>query len=149
MGAFAQTGEGGGPPAVYNIGLLVLLVGVFYIVLLRPEQKRRREHEQMVAGLKRNDQVVMSSGIHGRVTTLGDKVVKVEIAPKVEVQVDRARCRPCTRPRLPRRASGSGRSREPISALSNPSLCGRDVGRRRLSTADVRPAGAPLVAVAS
>ena len=88
--AFTQTGEGGGPPAVYNIGLLVLLVGVFYIVLLRPEQKRRREHEQMVAGLKRNDQVVMSSGIHGRVTALGDKVVKVEIAPKVEVQVDRS-----------------------------------------------------------
>src|SRR5439155_1328995 len=58
MGAFAQTGEGGGPPAVYNIGLLVLLVGVFYIVLLRPEQKRRREHEQMVAGLKRIDQAV-------------------------------------------------------------------------------------------
>ena len=44
----------------------------------------------MVAGLKRNDQVVMSSGIHGRVTALGDKVVKVEIAPKVEVQVDRS-----------------------------------------------------------
>src|SRR5262247_2613726 len=82
--AFTQTGEGGGPPAVYNIGLLVLLVGVFYVVLLRPEQKRRREHDQMLAGLKRNDQIVMSSGIHGRVTVLGDTV------PKVEVQVDRS-----------------------------------------------------------
>jgi preprotein translocase subunit YajC len=88
VGAFGQPTEGG-PPAAYNIGFLLLLVGIFYVVLLRPEQKRRREHEQLVAGLKRNDQVVLSAGIHGRVQGVAEKVVTVEIAPKVLVQVDR------------------------------------------------------------
>jgi preprotein translocase subunit YajC len=69
---------------------LLLLGVVFYVLLLRPEQKRRREHEDLVAALKRNDQVVMTSGIHGRVTGLAEKVVTVEIAPRVQVQVDRS-----------------------------------------------------------
>ena len=89
MGGFAQQ-DGGGPPAIYNIGFLVMLVGIFYLLLLRPEQRRRKEHERLLAGLKRNDAVVLSSGIHGRVAALSDKIVTVEIAPKVQVQVDRA-----------------------------------------------------------
>ena len=71
--AWAQTPEGaGGPPQIYNIGFLVVLVGIFYFLLLRPEQKRRKEHTELLAGLKRNDQVVLSSGIHGRVVALGE-----------------------------------------------------------------------------
>lgn len=89
MGAFAQTADGG-PPAIFNIGFLVLLVGIFYVLLLRPEQKRRKEHEELVSGLKRNDQIVLASGIHGRVAAVADKVITVEIAPKVQVQVDRS-----------------------------------------------------------
>jgi preprotein translocase subunit YajC len=88
-GLLGQQPEGGGPPAIYNIGFLLMLVGVFYFLLLRPEQKRRKDHEQLLAGLKRNDQVVMSSGIHGRVAALSEKVITVEIAPKIQVQVDR------------------------------------------------------------
>lgn len=92
--AFAQTNpfaqpDSGGPPAIYNIGFLALLVGIFYLLLLRPEQKRRREHEQLIGGLKRNDRIVLASGIHGRVQGLADQVVSVEIAPKVVVEVDR------------------------------------------------------------
>jgi preprotein translocase subunit YajC len=88
--AFAQTGELGGPPAVYNVGFILVLVGIFYILLIRPEQKRRKEHQQLLDGLKRNDQVVMTSGIHGRVVAFADKTLTVEIAPKVNVQVDRS-----------------------------------------------------------
>jgi len=69
---------------------LLALVVVFYLVLFRPEQKRRREHEQMVAALKRGDRVVMASGIHGRVTGVAEKVVTVEIARNVQVEVDRS-----------------------------------------------------------
>jgi preprotein translocase subunit YajC len=89
--AFAQTPEGaGGPPVVYNVGFLLLLVGIFYFLLLRPEQRRRREHDRLLAQLKRNDQVVMTSGIHGRVMGLGEKVITVEIAPRVQIQVERS-----------------------------------------------------------
>lgn len=88
--AYAQTGEGGGPPAAYNIGFLAVLVAIFYFLLIRPEQKRRREQEALVAGLKRNDQIVMTCGTHGRVVALAEKVVTVEIAPKLSIQVERS-----------------------------------------------------------
>ena len=68
---------------------LALIGAIFYFLLIRPEQRKRKELESQVAGLKRNDQVVFSSGIHGRVVTLGEKVLSVEIAPKVAVQIDR------------------------------------------------------------
>jgi preprotein translocase subunit YajC len=88
-GLFAQAADGG-PPVLVQVVPLLLLGVVFYVLLVRPEQKRRREHEQLIAALKRNDQIVMASGIHGRVTGLGDKIVTVEIAPRVQVQVDRS-----------------------------------------------------------
>jgi len=86
---FGQAADGA-PPVLVQVMPLVLLGAVFYLLLVRPEQKRRREHEQLVAALKRNDQIVMASGIHGRVTTLADKTVTVEIAPRVQVVVDRS-----------------------------------------------------------
>jgi preprotein translocase subunit YajC len=86
--AWAQTAEGG-PPPIFNLLPLVAVAAILYVLLVRPEQKRRKDHEQLVAGLKRNDQITMSSGIHGRVVAIGDKVVTVEIAPKVQVVVDR------------------------------------------------------------
>ncbi len=90
--AWAQTGGGEvtGPPPLYNIGFIALMFAIFYFVLLRPEQRRRKEHEKLLADVKRNDQVVMTGGLHGRVVTLGEKVLTVEIAPKVQVQFDRS-----------------------------------------------------------
>jgi len=88
--AWAQSGAASsGPPAIYNVGFLVLMGLIFYVILLRPEQKRRREHDALLAGLKRNDQVVLSCGLHGRVSAIADTTVTVEIAPKVLVQFDR------------------------------------------------------------
>ena len=86
---FSQGADGSAPPLLQMLPLLAL-VAVFYLVLFRPEQKRRREHEQMVAALKRGDRVVMASGIHGRVTGVAEKTVTVEIARGVQVEVDRS-----------------------------------------------------------
>ena len=80
----------GAPPVLVQVMPLILLGAVFYVLLVRPEQKRRREHDQLLAALRRNDQVVMASGIHGRVMGLGEKTLTVEIAPKVQVVVDRS-----------------------------------------------------------
>ncbi len=86
---FSQGADGSAPPLLQMLPLLAL-VAVFYLVLFRPEQKRRREHEQMVAALKRGDRVVMASGIHGRVTGVAEKTATVEIARNVQVEVDRS-----------------------------------------------------------
>jgi preprotein translocase subunit YajC len=75
---------------VMQLAFPLLLVGIFYMLLLRPEQKRRREHETLLSNLKKNDQVVMASGLHGRVLATGEKVLTVEIAPRVQVTVDRS-----------------------------------------------------------
>jgi preprotein translocase subunit YajC len=89
--AWAQTGgEASGPPPLYNIGFIALMFAIFYFVLLRPEQRRRKEHDKLISDVKRNDQVVMNSGLHGRVVTLGEKTVTLEIAPKVQVTFDRS-----------------------------------------------------------
>ena len=86
---FGQQSDGA-PPVLVQVMPLILLGAVFYVLLVRPEQKRRRDHEQLVGALKRNDQIVMASGIHGRVMGLGEKTITVEIAPKVQVVVDRS-----------------------------------------------------------
>ena len=89
--AFAQTAApAGSPPTFVPVSFLLAVFAIFYFLMLRPEQKRRKEQEQLVANLKRNDVVVMTSGIHGRIVALGDKVLTVEIAPKVPVQVERS-----------------------------------------------------------
>lgn len=89
--AYAQTGPGAGaPPAWVQFAPLVLLGVIFYFLLLRPEQRRRKDHERLVAALKRGDQVVLASGIHGRVTGVAEKTLSVEIARGVQVQVERS-----------------------------------------------------------
>jgi len=92
--AWAQGAEGGTSPLggaplsslLFPIGLIFL---IFYFFIISPEQKRKREHEQLVSGLKRNDRIGLSCGIHGRVVGLAEKVVTVEIARGVSVEVDR------------------------------------------------------------
>jgi preprotein translocase subunit YajC len=87
--AWAQGGAAGGPPAWVQLVPFLLAGLIFYLLLIRPEQKRRKDQEQLIAGLKRNDQIVFSAGIHGRVAAVGDKILTVEIARGVQVQVDR------------------------------------------------------------
>lgn len=87
--AFAQLASpSGGPPALVGIFPIVAVLAVFYLIVIRPEQKKRKEHEELVKNLKRNDQVLMVSGIYGKVVSVGEKTLGVQIAPNVQVQVD-------------------------------------------------------------
>jgi preprotein translocase subunit YajC len=63
---------------------------IFYFLLIRPQQKRSKEHRQMVSSLKKGDRIVTSGGIHGRITGIDDNTLTVEIADKVRVKVARA-----------------------------------------------------------
>ena len=67
---------------------LILIFVIFYFFLIRPQQKRIKEHKVMVAALKRGDEVVTSGGVIGRVErVLGDDKVDLVIADNVTVQV--------------------------------------------------------------
>ena len=75
------------------MGLLpfVLIFVVFYFLLIRPQQKRAKEHKSMVEALKRGDKVVTSGGIIAKVSkVIDDGIVEVEIAPDVKVKVQRS-----------------------------------------------------------
>jgi preprotein translocase subunit YajC len=68
---------------------LILLFGIFYFLLIRPQQKRQKEHKALLANLKKGDQVITGGGIYGKITGLTDTTVTVEIAEKVRVKVTR------------------------------------------------------------
>jgi len=66
---------------------LLLVFAVFYFLLIRPQQRKQREHRAMLANLKRNDEVITSGGLYGTVVQISDQVVTLEIAPNVRVRV--------------------------------------------------------------
>ena len=69
------------------IGMPILLIVLFYFLMIRPQQRRMKQHQAMLAALKRGDQVVLSSGIIGKVVRVEDKEVGLEIATGVTVKV--------------------------------------------------------------
>lgn len=86
---WAQAAPGGAPPALMQFLPLILIFVVFYFLLIRPQQQKAKEHRTMLANLKRNDDVITAGGLYGKVVTLNEKVVTLEIAPNVRVRVDR------------------------------------------------------------
>jgi preprotein translocase subunit YajC len=64
---------------------LILIFAVFYLLLIRPQSKRAKEHKQMIEALQRGDEVITSGGELGLILNVSDSYVIVEIAPNVEV----------------------------------------------------------------
>ncbi len=88
--AFAQAqGAAQGAEGLVQFLLPIILIFiVFYFLLIRPQQKKAKEHRDMVEAVKRGDQVVTAGGIIGKVTKVGDEGrVTVEIAPNVRVEI--------------------------------------------------------------
>lgn len=80
------SGQGGGFTAMIP---LILMFAIFYFLLIRPQQKKQKEHRQMLGNLKKGDRVITSGGLYGRITGITDTVVTLEIAEKVRVKVGR------------------------------------------------------------
>jgi preprotein translocase subunit YajC len=80
-------GEGGGGFGAFVP--LILMFGIFYFLLIRPQQKKAKAHKLLLSSLKKGDRVVSSGGLHGVVTGITDDVITMEIAPKVRVKVSR------------------------------------------------------------
>lgn len=68
---------------------LVLMFVIFYFLLIRPQQKRAKEHREVLQNLKRGDTVITAGGIHGKISGLTDTMVTLEIADKVKIKVSR------------------------------------------------------------
>jgi preprotein translocase subunit YajC len=79
---------GPGSPLIQLAPFAMILI-VFYFLLVRPQQRKAKETQAMLDGLRVNDDIVTSGGIHGKVVRLADRVVVVEVAPKVQIRIDR------------------------------------------------------------
>jgi len=84
-GAGAQ-GAGGGFTAFIP---LILMFVIFYFLLIRPQQKKSKDHREMIGNLKKGDRIITSGGIHGRITGADESTLTVEIAEKVRIKLNR------------------------------------------------------------
>jgi len=85
-------GSAGGAPTGGMMGSLLpllLMFLVFYILLIRPQQKRAKQHKELLNTLQKGDEVITSGGLFGRVTGITENVVTLEVADKVRVKVQR------------------------------------------------------------
>jgi len=93
--AFAMGGPAGGASAggmmaqFQGMIPLVFMFAIFYFLLIRPQQKKAKEHRALLESLKKGDLVVTAGGMHGKVSALDDQVVTLEIAPGVNVKVNK------------------------------------------------------------
>ncbi len=69
---------------------IILIFVIFYFLLIRPQQKRQKEHQRMINELKRGDNVITAGGIHGTVVGVAENIATVEIAPNVKVKVTKS-----------------------------------------------------------
>ena len=87
--ALAQADGGAGGSGLLSLLPLVLIFVLFYFLLIRPQQKRTKQHKQMVSELQVSDEVVTNGGTVGKITSLDDNFVYLEVASGVVVQVQR------------------------------------------------------------
>ena len=88
--AYAQAAAGGGGSGFEAFLPLILIFGVFYVLLIRPQQKKMKEHKVTLSAIRRGDKVVTGGGIVGTVTkVIDDLEITVEIADGVKVRVQR------------------------------------------------------------
>lgn len=85
--AMGSQAAGGGQGGIMAFLPLILLFVVFYFLLIRPQQKRAKQHKSFMENLKKGDTVVTSGGLYGKITGITDEAVTIEIAEKVRVKV--------------------------------------------------------------
>lgn len=80
----------GGMAAVQQFVPLILMFAIFYFLLIRPQQKKAKEHRTMLEGIKKGDQVVTAGGVHGKIASVEDGIVGLEIATGVVIKITKS-----------------------------------------------------------
>ena len=89
--AYAQTAGAAGPlGGLMEFLPIILMFGVLYFLMIRPQMKKAKEHKALIAALSKGDEVVTQGGIAGRVAKVGDDFLSVEVADKVEIQLQKS-----------------------------------------------------------
>jgi preprotein translocase subunit YajC len=89
MGPQPGGGGQGGGAGYFNIIFIAAIFAIFYFLLIRPQQKRSKEHRALLENIKTGEYVITSGGIYGRITGIKENIVTLEISDKVRVKVSR------------------------------------------------------------
>ncbi|MCK9594206.1 MAG: preprotein translocase subunit YajC [Candidatus Omnitrophica bacterium] len=82
-----QTAQSGS--LISGILPFVLVIGIFYFMVIRPQKAEQKKHQQMLEALGKNDEVVTSGGVHGTVVAVKDKVVTLRVDENVKIDVEK------------------------------------------------------------
>jgi preprotein translocase subunit YajC len=91
--ALAQMPGGGmaGSSAILTqVGFFAAIFAIFYFLLIRPQQKQKRDREQMLSAVKKGDRIVTTGGLHGTVTGLSEQTVILRVSDQVKLEFDRS-----------------------------------------------------------
>jgi preprotein translocase subunit YajC len=89
MGTPPGGAAGGGQSALTSMIPLVIMFAIFYFLLIRPQQKKAKEHKALLEALKKGDQVITAGGMHGKVTAVDETVVTIEVANNVNIKFNK------------------------------------------------------------
>jgi len=84
-----QPGGGGQGSQIWSFLPIIFIFVIFYFLLIRPQQRRAKEHRALLGNVKVGDQILTSGGIYGKITGIKDDIITVEISDKVRVKVNR------------------------------------------------------------
>ena len=87
--AYAQSADAASGSAFFQFIPLILILGVFWFLIIRPQQKKQKEHQRMEDSLRKGDKVVTNGGIFGTIVKVGDDRLTLEIASKIQIQLER------------------------------------------------------------
>ncbi len=85
-----QSGEGGGGGMISTIIMFGAIFLIFYFMIIRPQQKRAKERDKMLANIQKGDKVVTSGGVHGTIAGIDEKTVLLDVGDKVKLKVERS-----------------------------------------------------------
>ena len=87
--AMGQAGGQGQAGGIAGFLPIIILFVIFYFLLIRPQQKKAKEHREMIANLKKGVRIITSGGIYGTIISLDETTIGLEIAEKVKIKITR------------------------------------------------------------
>ena len=86
----ASTAGAPAPHPITQFAPLIFIGVIFYFLLIRPQQKQRKEQQKLIESIKTGDKVVTSSGIHGMISNVKERTVLLKVADNVKIEIDKA-----------------------------------------------------------
>jgi preprotein translocase subunit YajC len=84
-----QPGQGGGSGMVSTLIMFGAIFAIFYFMIIRPQQKRQKEHQKLLESVQKGDKVIMSGGMHGTVAGLEEKAILIDVGNNVKIKFER------------------------------------------------------------